>query len=105
MGIDGVRRALSCLRGRGCGWGVRQTGACQRRSRLRSPSILLLEVRPVPLAVLVARRNGAAGRVQPRPHLGDRWALASPGARWWSDARGTLRGNELEGAAGLVGQA
>ena len=67
----------------------------------RPAALLLLEVRPVPLADLVARRQGADPRLQPRRRVGFRGPLAHEAGARRRDATRAQGGDELEGAPRL----
>ena len=100
--LDRLRGTVPRVRAAGFGReGRRQGDSNHGRRGQQAPALLLLEVRPVPLAHLVARRQGAHPDFQPRRRLGLGRPLADGGAGGRSDAAGAQGGDELEGAAGL----
>ena len=84
-----------------------QPGAARRLTEdrdSRPAALLLLALRPVPLADVVARRQRAAARLESRPHLGQRRPLAHEGgagraAACWSTTRRRPGGRGRTGRA------
>ena len=87
----------------GCARGPRRRAAAHHDgSGQQAPALLLQRVRPLPVAHVVARWEGADPHLESRSDLGNGRLLADArGARRFH-AADSLRGDDVEGASGLV---
>ena len=97
-----VQRTLAHLRVVGRRRQAGRRDAAHRGQRQQVAPLLLQYVGSISLSHLVARREGAAPRLEPWAYPRQRRPLADAGDAGCAVARDPLRGDHLEGAAGLV---
>src|SRR5271157_2285286 len=101
LGFDAVQQALSRVYG-GCGeWRAEECGEIDWRNKEFPAAVLLQRVRHGDQSGVGAGRERDFVRVVSRTHLWHRGFLADEGGARSGGAGDSLRGNELEGAAGL----